>query len=225
MHVLLFDIDGTLISSGGAGQGALELAFSQAFAIRDLHSVPISGRTDRSIVGDLFRWHGIENSPDNWGRFREAYLGHLPGQLVTRRGRILRGVRELLLELRGRADIALGLLTGNLEAGAAIKLSHFGLSEHFAFGGYGDDHLDRNDVAHMAFQAAHRHTGSRIRPGRTWVIGDTPLDIRCARWIGVRVAAVATGIHGRDELAASEPDLLFDDLSDPSSLLRALDSV
>src|SRR5262249_8462247 len=116
----------------------------------------------------------------------------------------------------------LGLLTGNIRAGAQAKLGHFGLDHYFGFGGFGDHHLDRDDVAREAYDAVHRnHNGSVVRE-RIWVIGDTPLDIRCARTIGVRVAAVATGWHSLAELEAEGPDLLFADLADPEPLLKEL---
>jgi phosphoglycolate phosphatase-like HAD superfamily hydrolase len=119
-------------------------------------------------------------------------------------------------------NVAVGLLTGNVRDGARTKLGHFGLYEHFQFGGFGDHHFDRDDVARDALAAVHACVGSHCTADRIWVIGDTPLDVRCARAIGARVAAVATGLHSCEQLAASEPDLLFDDLSDPTPLLRLI---
>jgi phosphoglycolate phosphatase-like HAD superfamily hydrolase len=119
-------------------------------------------------------------------------------------------------------DLALGLLTGNLREGARLKLEYYQLMHHFDFGGYGDEHLDRNQVAEMAVTAAKQHTNSSFDPDRVWVIGDTPLDVRCARWINARVLAVATGNHSRDELAGFQPDLLVDHLSDTESIASRL---
>jgi phosphoglycolate phosphatase-like HAD superfamily hydrolase len=125
-----------------------------------------------------------------------------------------------LLEcLSQKKDALVGLLTGNIRAGARIKLGHFGLFHHFVVGGYGDKHLCRDDVAREALAEVHNHLNGSFQLDRVWVIGDTPLDIRCARAIGARVAAVCTGWHRREELAAAQPDLLLTDLSDPKPLL------
>jgi len=222
MPVFLFDIDGTLVSSGGAGKAAMEQALETAFGVRvGTHGIPFSGRTDRAIGRDLFLHHAVEESTANWQRFLEDYLGHLPGMLARHQGRIMPGIEPLLEALGGRDDVVLGLLTGNIRAGARIKLSHFGLFHHFAFGGFGDEHHQRDDVAREALAAVSTHLGTTVDLRDVWVIGDTPLDVRCARAIGARVAAVATGWHSLDELARSEPDVLLADLSDPDPLLQA----
>jgi phosphoglycolate phosphatase len=222
MPVFLFDIDGTLVSSGGAGKAAMEQALETAFGVRvGAHGIPFSGRTDRAIGRDLFLHHAVEESPANWQRFLDDYLGHLPGLLARHPGRIMPGITALLEILQACDDAILGLLTGNIRAGARIKLSHFGLFHHFAFGGFGDAHHHRDDVAREALVAVHAHLGSTVDVRDIWVIGDTPLDVRCARAIGARVAAVATGWHSLDELACSEPDVLLADLSNPEPLLQA----
>jgi phosphoglycolate phosphatase len=220
MYACLFDIDGTLISSGGAGKAALEKALATEFGIEHLiEKLSLSGRTDRAIIQDLFRLHALPDTPENHRRLREAYLRHLPGCLAVAKGRILPGIAELLCRLHPREDIVLGLLTGNLRDGARVKLGHFGLHEYFVLGGYGDHHLERDDVAREALAELRGRCADRVRPENVWVIGDTPLDIRCARAIGVRVAAVCTGWHPREELAPHGPDLLLDDLSVPDELL------
>jgi phosphoglycolate phosphatase-like HAD superfamily hydrolase len=223
MHVCLFDIDGTLISAGGAGKAALEAALAEAFGIdRPCERLELSGRTDTAILTDLVRHHGLDDTPAVRDRLIGAYLRHLPRCLEAKSGRVLPGIAELLATLRGRADVAVGLLTGNVRAGARVKLGHFGLYEHFAFGGFGDFHLDRDDVAREALAEARRHLDGAVVAERVWVIGDTPLDVRCARAIGARAVAVTTGWHSRAELADCEPDLLLDDLRDPASLLDRL---
>jgi phosphoglycolate phosphatase len=221
MHVCLFDIDGTLILSGGAGKTALEEALVSEFGVaRIIDKLEFSGRTDLAIVRDLFRLHVIEDTPENRRRLVAAYLHHLPRCLATHAGRVLPGIAALLECLYAREDVVVGLLTGNLREGARVKLGHFGLYDYFAFGGFGDAHLDRDDVAREALAEVQRlHDGS-VRPERIWVVGDTPLDVRCARAIGARAVAVATGWHSREELAALRPDLLFSDLSDPLPLLE-----
>ncbi len=223
MHVCLFDIDGTLISSGGAGKAALEAALAEDFGIdRPIEALQLSGRTDVAIVTDLLLYHGMDDTAEVRRRLLVAYLRHLPRCLATGMGRVLPGIAELLELLRGRKDVVVGLLTGNVRAGASLKLGHFGLFEHFAFGGFGDLHHDRDDVAREALVEAHRHLNGAVVAEKVWVIGDTPLDVRCARAIGARAVAVTTGWHSRAELAACEPDLLLDDLGNPARLLAGL---
>jgi phosphoglycolate phosphatase-like HAD superfamily hydrolase len=220
MVVCLFDIDGTLISSGGAGKTALEKALASEFGIDSpIDRLQLSGRTDRAIVRDLFEMHSLAPSPDNWQRLLAGYLRHLPACLASHQGRVLPGIAALLDHLRERDGVVVGLLTGNVRDGARLKLGHYGIEHHFAFGGFGDLHLDRDDVAREALAAVHSRFNGTVTPEEIWVIGDTPLDVRCARCIGARVAAVGTGWHSRDELAAARPDLLLDDLSDPTPLL------
>ena len=223
MKILLFDIDGTLISTGGAGLAALRAAFTELFGVADPHDVPVSGRTDRGIARELFQLHGIEDSAENWERFRAAYLAHLRQQLPQRPGRLLPGVAELLAGLAGRERVLVGLLTGNTRDGARLKLEYFSIHEHFAFGGFGDRHANRDDVAAEALAAAREHNqGSHRHANHIWVIGDTPLDVSCARAIGARALAVATGGHPAEELAAAEPDLLLPDLADTARVLNWL---
>lgn len=219
--VFLFDIDGTLVNTGGAGGAALMQAFSSLFDVSQPGRVPFSGRTDRGIASDLFGLHDIDDSSENWQRLRDEYLRLLPLELPQRSGRVLDGVKELLAALADQADSAIGLLTGNVRDGARIKLSHFGIFDYFAFGGFGDVHPDRDSVAREALAATREHVNGESRVD-VWVIGDTPLDISCARHIGARVLAVATGVHEKDELAAEQPDVLLDDLSDTARILKLL---
>ncbi len=218
--ILLFDIDGTLIHTGGAGGAALREAFRKEFGIDRPGQVPFSGRTDRGIGTSLFQLHGIEDSDDNWRRLHDGYVTRLADELPRREGRILPGILTLLERLTARDDVVLGLLTGNVLAGARIKLQYFGLYNHFQFGGFGDDHRDRDEVARTAMGAAREFVNGRFTD--VWVIGDTPLDVSCARAINARVIAVATGIHPHEELAAAEPDHLLNDLSDTDQLFSLL---
>ncbi len=223
MHVCLFDIDGTLIASGGAGKAALEAALADEFGVTHLiEKLQLSGRTDRAIIRDLFRMHVIDETPENLRRLTAAYLRRLPACLERNAGRVLPGVAELLRQLRGRDDVLVGLLTGNVRDGARVKLGHFGLFEHFTVGGYGDHHFDRDDVAREALVEVRRVLNGAADPDRIWVVGDTPLDVRVRRAIGARAAAVCTGWHGREELADHRPDVLLADLSDPTPLLAHL---
>jgi len=222
MLILLFDIDGTLINSGGAGGAALFEAFQVEFDVERVGHVQFSGRTDRDIVRSLFQLHDVDDTFENWLRLRDGYIRRLPEHLPRCGGRVLPGVNELLVQFSSAAEVALGLLTGNVQAGARIKLEHFDLYRYFSFGGFGDDHHDRNAVAQTALTAARAANDGNVSEERIWVIGDTPLDIRCARAIGAQVLAVATGVHPRDELEEAQPDVLLDDLSNTKEVLQVL---
>jgi phosphoglycolate phosphatase-like HAD superfamily hydrolase len=222
VNVYLFDIDGTLLNSAGAGRAALERGLEDEFGVSGvIDRLTLSGRTDTAIISDLCALANVPSTPENRARIHAAYLRHLPDCLASHQGRTLPGVEALLEALLARQDAAVGLLTGNVLAGARLKLGHFDLWRHFAFGGYGDKHHDRDDVAREALAAALGHVGRPLEPARVWVIGDTPHDVRCARAIGARAVAVTTGWHSREQLAACAPDLLLDDLSDPCLLFPA----
>lgn len=220
MQVLLFDIDGTLIRSGGAGKSAMEDALRSEFGLTELHDgVPYSGRTDPSIARDLLNVHGLDSCDANIHRLRDAYLRHLPESLKRHNGIILPGVRELLERLRVVDQIAVGLLTGNIREGARFKLSHYGIWDYFPFGGFADGIHDRDEVARAALVEVARHLKREIQPNNIWVIGDTPLDVKCARAIGAKAVAVATGWHPLEELEATGADWVFRDLSEPGELM------
>lgn len=222
MIVCLFDIDGTLLASGGAGRAALEASFTEEFGVALREHIPYSGRTDRAIARDLLTMHQVEDSHANREKLVAGYLARLPEKLNTCQGRVLPGILELLQTLRSRRDVAIGLLTGNIRAGARVKLGHFQLFDNFAFGGFGDHHYDRDDVAREALAQTHTHLGKPVDPNRIWVIGDTPLDVQCARAIGANVLAVATGVHTCEQLRASAPNLTLQDLADPRPFLNLL---
>ena len=220
MHICLFDIDGTLIHTCGAGTAALHEGLRSAFGVdQPTDQVAIHGRTDRGITRDLFRFHGIDDLPEHWERFREAYLRVLPESLAARAGTVLPGIASLLEVLTNREDVLIGLLTGNTREGARIKLAHYGLDHYFNFGGFGDNHLERDDVAREALAKAQTRVNAPVDLRRVWVIGDTPTDVSCGRAINAMTIAVATGNHTRDELAAASPDHLATDFSDPEPVL------
>ncbi len=223
MHVCLFDIDGTLIHTGGAGLLALRRAMLTVFD-DDAGSTELvtTGRTDRAIVEDLFRQHGIEPTEETWHAYSAAYLQHLPVALAECRGRVIEGIPELLSLLSARGDVVLGLLTGNSNEGARHKLAHYELAEHFEFGGFGGEHTNRDDVARAVWSQIQERFCDAVAADRISIIGDTPLDIRCARAIGAQAVAVATGTHSVEELRGHSPDLLVEDFSDPDVLLRFL---
>lgn len=227
MYAILFDIDGTLILTGGAGQRAFARAFRELFDVAELTgAVPFAGRSDRAIALDLMAAHGVPPTPENWQAFRETYLLHLPAALGELKGSVLPGVVEFLAQLQQRNDVAIGLLTGNLRLGAQTKLTHYKLWDHFPFGGFGDEATDRNDIAATALAAAMDHAAlhnGHSGPLReTMVIGDTVHDVRCARAIGAYAVAVPTGNTPVEMLAAERPDLLLDDLSDCRQLLERI---
>jgi phosphoglycolate phosphatase len=219
MHVLLFDIDGTLLSSGGAGQAAMEAAFKREFGHdRPVTGISYAGRTDFAITSELFAYYGLTHDDRTWRQFQEAYFELLPLQLGTRGGLVLPGVLMVLEQLALRNDVAVGLLTGNFARGASLKLQHFAIEHHFTFGSYGDHHLSRDDVARDALrQIQESHPTVSIE--RVWVIGDTPADIQCARAIGAKVLAVATGMFSVDDLATHVPDLVRESLAPPEDWL------
>ncbi|MGQ0635878.1 MAG: HAD family hydrolase [Planctomycetaceae bacterium] len=220
MLVLLFDIDGTLIRTAGAGSLALRDALTATFGINEpTKNVEIHGCTDRGITRDLFRHHGIDDHADNVRRLRAEYLRLLPRYLAQRPGRVLPGIVALLEALRERDRVLTGLLTGNTREGARLKLKHYALDHYFQLGGFGDEHHERDDVARDALGAVRRQLNGQIALDRVWVIGDTPADVRCARAIGAKALAVATGHHQLDELALERPDHLASDLGDTQTLL------
>jgi phosphoglycolate phosphatase-like HAD superfamily hydrolase len=222
MHVVLFDIDGTLINAGGAGQAAMERAVAHVFGhTRPVEGIPTAGRTDRAIGRDLFDYYAIEATEDNWELYLQTYYSFLPESLHRCQGKILPGVIALIEELVDRDDVLLGLLTGNFAAGAKLKLEHYGIHHHFRTGGYGDRHLHRDDVARDALTAV-RELVPDVQPERIWVVGDTPADIQCGRAIGANVLAVATGMFTSAELSPHGPDLLLEDLTHSEHLLIKL---
>jgi phosphoglycolate phosphatase len=223
MHVFLFDIDGTLIHTRGSGMIALRQAFLEAFGCEPPPTIDTCGRTDRAIASELFQACGVRGTSENWHRFHQTYLRHLADQLPLGVGHVLPGVQAMLQSLADDSDHAIGILTGNTPEGARIKLVHFGIDHHFGFGGYGHEHEDRCIVAEAALTAARQRINGRLHLERVWVIGDTPRDILCARHIGARAVAVATGLYTRDRLADQRPDVLLDDFSQADHWLGCLD--
>ncbi|MFN9718259.1 MAG: HAD family hydrolase [Planctomycetota bacterium] len=222
-HILFFDIDGTMLSTGGAGQRAMELALSEDFGIKlPLREILMAGRTDRGITDEIFAAYGLEDTPTERTRFMHSYLERLPDCLKQLPGALLPGVRELLDRLQLRNDLHLSLLTGNFLDGAWIKLRHFQIDHYFETGGYGDHHPDRDDVARTALENARQYLNRDMQGSDACVIGDTPADIRCARAIQARAAAVATGMYSTSDLELHAPDHLFEDLSRTEDVIARL---
>ncbi len=221
--LLLFDIDGTLLTSGGAGERALKLALKDRFGCDDdLATVEIAGKTDSGIALRIFENHGIEATAENLRAFYDGYLHYLALELPGTTGRLLPGIVDLLEALKARPQVAMALLTGNLSGGAKLKLTHYGVWHYFEFGAYADDHHDRNQLGRFAQARALEKHGVEFPADRIFVLGDTPHDITCARAIGAKSVAITTGSYNRDALAAHKPDILLDDLSDVPAVLAAL---
>ena len=215
-RLVLFDIDGTLVLTGRAGVRGMNAAFQRLYGRADaLDGVAIAGRTDRAIVTDVLARMRIDLDDGHIEAVREAYLEELRVEIrrpVTHWSGVLPGVSDLLEALDQREDMTVGLLTGNFEGGAAIKLGHFDLWRRFQFGAYGDRHVDRRDLVPVAIAAAERAGIKPASCGDVIVIGDTPFDVDCAVAHGARAIAVATGPFTREELAAAGADLVVDTL-------------
>ncbi|MCB1241128.1 MAG: HAD family hydrolase [Verrucomicrobiales bacterium] len=226
MKLLLWDIDGTLLDTGGAGMKALREGWQEAFpevsAITAFPPLDLAGSTDAGLARLLFDHYQLPWSDQGFARLLETYHLRLEVGLRSQPGRVLPGVADLLARLGGSGHFAQGLLTGNTRTGAATKTRRHGLDGHFAFGAFGDDHHDRNALGPIAIGRAEQITGHRFEAHRVYVIGDTPRDIACARACGAVAIAVATGRHTRGELEACFPDWLFDDLSDGAAFIAAL---
>ena len=222
-RLLLFDIDGTLIHSGGAGIEALKRAFKERFDIEDdLRDIEIAGMTDSGIVVSILKKHKIAATAENVAAFLDSYVHFLSKELPRRKGKLLPGVLELLEKLKSRKHVVLGLLTGNVSRGAQLKLSHYRVWHFFEFGAFADDHHDRNELGAFARARAKEKHGREFSAADIDVIGDTPRDIACGKALGARTVAVATGSWSREKLAQYAPDILIDDLSDVDRLIDTL---
>lgn len=221
-RLFLFDIDGTLITSGGAGESALIEAMSSRFGVQeDLKGITLAGATDAIIAVALLKKHGLEASPENVAALLDSYLHHLTQRMPKHSGQVFPGIIALLDALKQRPDAVVALLTGNLVRGAEIKLRHYGVWDYFEFGAFADDHHDRNELGKFAQARAMEKHGIPFEPAQIFVIGDTPRDIECGRAIGAKTVAIATGNYDRAALAAHSPDFLFEDLSDTTQVLQA----
>ena len=218
---LLFDIDGTIMTSDHAGTSAMAETAKDMFDVEEIGPLNVHGRCDRGILAELFQGLGVSYDQHH-EEFCHRYYQNLPASLIKKQARLLPGVKALLETLHNQENIALGLLTGNLRQAAEIKLKHVGVDQYFSFGGYGDQFADRNEVARQALDSAKIAVGEIFSGDRVWVIGDTPNDIRCARSIGAKVLAVETGGGSSEELSSASPDLLLTDLSDCKPWLSSL---
>jgi phosphoglycolate phosphatase-like HAD superfamily hydrolase len=215
VRLVLFDIDGTLIHTGGAGVKAFGRAFASEFNLTDgLDRMKFAGRTDTSLVREFFSMHGVQPDREKVQQFFDCYVFWLDYLLHHSAGGTCPGLGEFVQDLRQQPQPPrLGLLTGNIRLGAEIKLRHFDLWELFQTGAFGDDHEDRNQIALIALQRGSRLLGHSLRGDEILVIGDTPLDIDCARAIGAKTLAVASGGSTYDQLKAHHPDWVVENLT------------
>ena len=214
--VVLFDIDGTLVQTSRAGVRGMNAAFAELHGRADaLDGVPIAGRTDRAIVSDAFRSAGLEPTAEAIAALRDAYVRHLAVEIrrpATSAFGVLPGVLAVLDQMAAaRPEVPVGLLTGNFERGAAVKLRHFDLWRRFPFGAFGDDHLDRRDLVPVACDRG-RAVGLEAAPAGMVIIGDTPLDVDCAHAHGAIAVAVATGLYSAAVLREAGADLVVETL-------------
>lgn len=219
VRLWLFDIDGTLVDTGGAGMRALQQATLDCYG-GEGPPLDLAGSTDLGVLAGILRHFDLEHVEGGEERFFASYLAHLERNLAAGawHGRVLPGAAELLDELSCREGITMGLLTGNIAGGAAAKMRHYGLGHHFPFGAYGCDHADRNLLGPVALDRAALHAGVSFTPQETLVIGDTPKDIACAHAMGARCLAVATGKFSAEQLRAAGADRVVESLEDPGIL-------
>jgi phosphoglycolate phosphatase-like HAD superfamily hydrolase len=223
--LILFDIDGTLVLTGGAGGRAMARAFEDVFGLEHgMASISMAGRTDAWIVAQMAANHGLQCTPDVLERFHHAYVGHLTAEIHKpgpQKG-ILPGVRHVLDALTAHNGAHLALLTGNFERGAQIKLEYFDLWRYFGAGAFGDRTHDRNSLLETALARVAAAGGPSITAAETVVVGDTPLDVAVAVAGGARSLAVATGSYDVEALRASGADVVVQDLMDVEAVLEGL---
>jgi phosphoglycolate phosphatase-like HAD superfamily hydrolase len=225
---VLFDIDGTLLSSHGAGRRAMEAALVETFGTGGSPEYRYDGKTDRQIVRDLMRGADFPDAVIDacMPQVLDLYVAGLERELALPHTRVeaLAGVNALLDALTSRSHCVVGLLTGNLERGAQHKLSAAGIGFHrFAIGAYGSDHEIRAELPAIAQLRAREVLGMEVDGASVVIVGDTPSDIHCGRPIGARAIAVATGHYSVDALAEHAPSAVFSDLSDTAAVLAAID--
>lgn len=219
---LLFDIDGTLLLSQRAGGRAIDTVFQQFFGRPRSIELRLHGRTDRGILTELFQSEGRDLTDLDFSGFMASYLRELDQNLQQQPATVLPGVDEMLPWLAEQPHVALGLLTGNVRDGAKTKLQHTKLDPYFAFGGFGDRHAHRDDVAREAAGAAQAYLADLYCPQSVIVIGDTVHDVTCGKAIGAKTMAVLTGGATEAELSAAQPDWICPDLRAGFSILRHL---
>lgn len=223
MKFILFDIDGTLIDSDGAGTRALDLAFEEIFSIScAFRDISMAGKTDLQILREGLKLHRIDTPNGAVPAFFRTYIRHLRENIDPGKGYVKPGIKNALQSLSSNRGCILGLLTGNIEEGAMVKLKAFGLDTFFETGAYGDDSEDRNKLLPIALDKLYRRNSIEIDFRDCVVIGDTPQDIECSKPYGALAVAVATGPYGYSVLRDAGADVVFEDLSDTDRFISAL---
>ena len=224
-RLLLFDIDGTLLTTNGRGRDAFRRSIEKVFGREfDPSLISFAGKTDQQILSEILAQMGLDGSHDPalYGRALDLYRDTMISILDESWVQVLPGIEDLLPELDANPDIQLGLLTGNLRETAYLKLRLGGIEGYFPFGAFGSDHADRYQLPPIAVQRAFDFTGHLYAGREVIIIGDTEHDIRCGKSIRALSVAVCTGRFGREELEVHEPDFLLDDFEDTENVMAIL---
>ena len=217
---ILFDIDGTLVSLDGAGSRSLNRAMEELLQVTDgFRDIDFAGKTDLQIIREGLGTLGLADRNDLLHSLLDRYLVHLRAEVSTGRGQVKNGVRELLPSLQDLEGVFLGLLTGNAETGARLKLKPFGLNRYFPVGAFGSDSEDRNLLLPIAVQRLQEFESVSLSHDRCVVIGDTPKDVECAHVHGASAIAVATGTYPLKELEKTDAELVIADLSNTEKII------
>ncbi|MBN2414027.1 haloacid dehalogenase-like hydrolase [candidate division KSB1 bacterium] len=225
MKILLFDIDGTLMLSGGAGLRAMNEAFLRVYGKKDvLLNIKLAGRTDTSIIEDALAESNIPFESEKFEYYKSVYYDLLEKEITqpSSEKKLMPGIKELLPLLTERKGVYLGLLTGNWEKSGRIKIGHFGLNGYFTFGAFANDSGIRNDLLPFAIKRFIEKYNVIPKPDDVYVIGDTPADINCAKPHGALAVAIGASFYTVDQLKEYNPDYLLTDLSDTGQVLQIL---
>jgi phosphoglycolate phosphatase-like HAD superfamily hydrolase len=223
VHLVFFDIDGTLVHTAGAGRRAFAHALTRVFGWDDpIEYINFSGATDLRVMEQITAENGRRATPAELARFFAVLPEELALTLAHAQPVLFPGVRELLNRLAGDDRFLAGLVTGNVEACAHLKLAHCNLDGHFFLGAFGHEHADRNEIARLALHRARTHLAPHRRPGRCFLIGDTPADVAAAHAIDATAIAVATGAFSAAQLEEAGADHVLDDLADTDAVMNLL---
>jgi phosphoglycolate phosphatase len=223
MKLILWDIDGTILCGGNAGEKAFESAMKRCFQVdASIHKLDYAGRTDAHIARMFLEHFSLPVTPENLHQVLEAYLEELAVEFPVAPAKTHPGVLEIIEKMKHRSDLVQGLLTGNLERGAKIKLGRFNAWHYFEFGAFADDSAIRNELGPFALRRASERHQRDFAPENVYIIGDTPHDIACAKVIGAKSIVVATGRFTLADLLKHEPSYALPDLSDHDALFACL---